>query len=106
MTPPRLMSIDTSIFGKLAKDFYSRNSKRSDNAKEVVRFLNENGLISFITIHHIQEILQYENKEIVFGRCSLISKFPTVASMCSFKTVSDPILLWNIFWTFSGPLLR
>lgn len=85
MILPRLISIDTSIFGKLAKDFYTRNSERSDNAKEVVRFLNESGLIPFITIHHIQEILQHENKGVVFERWSLISKFPTIAWMCSFE---------------------
>ncbi len=85
MILPRLISIDTSIFGKLAKDYYSRNIKNSDNAKDVVRFLNENGFIPFITIHHIQEILQHENEAIIFGRWSLISKFTTVAWMCSFE---------------------
>lgn len=94
MILPRLISIDTSIFGKLAKDFYSGNRKKSDNAKEVVGSLNESGLIPFITIHHIQEILQHENKGVVFGRWSLISKFPTVAWMCGFD---DSRVLGSIY---------
>lgn len=85
MILPRLISIDTSIFGKLTKDYYSKNKQKSDKAKDVVKFLNENGLIPFITIHHIQEILQHENRGVVFERWSLISMFPTIAWMCSFE---------------------
>ena len=94
MISPKLISIDTSIFGKLAKDFYSGNIKKSNNAVDVIRFLNESGLIPFITIHHIQEILQHENKGVVFRRWSLISKFPTVAWLCSFE---DSRVLGSIY---------
>ena len=94
MISPRLISIDTSIFGKLAKDFYSRNREKSDRAKETVKYLNESGLTPFITFHHIQEILQHENKGVVFERWSLISKFPTVAWLCSFE---DSRVLGSIY---------
>ena len=81
---PKLISIDTSIFGKLAKDYYSRNTIKSKSARDVVQFLNGNGLIPFVTYHHIQEILQHENEKVVFSRWSLIGKFHTVAWMCGF----------------------
>ncbi|MEZ0149291.1 MAG: hypothetical protein AB9Q19_08205 [Candidatus Reddybacter sp.] len=90
----KLLSIDTSIFGGLVKDYYSKNKLKSDSAKSVVSFLIENGFIPFITIHHIQEILQHKNKDVVFYRWSLIGKFPVISWMCGFD---DSSVLGSIY---------
>ncbi len=85
MILPKLISIDTSVFGIIAKDYYSRNNKRSEKAHQVVSHLNSKGYIPLLSFHHIREILQYQDDEVVFNRWSLIKKFPTVAWICSIK---------------------
>jgi len=80
---PKLISIDTSVLGDIAKDYYSRNRKRSEKAHQVISHLNSKGYIPLLSFHHIKEILQYKDDEVVFNRWSLIKKFPTVAWICS-----------------------
>jgi len=89
-----LISIDTSIFGKLARDYFCDDKAKNQNASETIAYLNENGFVPFISFHHIQEILQHENERVVFRRWSLINKFPIVAWMCSYE---DSKILGSIF---------
>lgn len=94
MILPKLISIDTSIFGEIAKDYYSKDRIKSEVAVGVIGHLIAQGLIPFISFHHVQEILQHESDEVVFERWSLIKKFPTVAWMCSYN---DENILGSIF---------
>ena len=94
MILPKLISIDTFVFGKLAKDYYSGNDKKSTKARGVVRFMIDNGLVPFITHHHIQEILQHGNETVKFNRWSLIGKFPTIAWVSGFH---DSSVLGSIY---------
>lgn len=80
----KLISIDTSVFGGIAKDYFSNNEKASSKAINAVEHLIEKGFIPFITHHHIQEILQHQDDDVVFRRWSLIKAFPRVAWMCSY----------------------
>jgi len=80
---PKLISIDTSVFGVIAKDYYSQNKKKSEKAHQVISHLNNEGYVPFLSFHHIREILQHQDDEVVFNRWSLIKKFPTVAWICS-----------------------
>lgn len=85
MILPKLISIDTSIFGDMAKDCFSRNKNRSDKACHVISYLNEEGYIPFLSFHHVQEILQHQDANVVFERWSLIKKFPAVAWLGGFN---------------------
>jgi transposase len=80
---PKLISIDTSIFGKIAKDYYCNDKRRSEEATRLVEYVIEKGFIPFLSFHHIQEILQHENDTEVFNRWSLIKHFPMIAWFCS-----------------------
>jgi hypothetical protein len=91
---PTLISIDTSIFGSLAKDYFSRNVQICDKAKKTIACMNENGMIPFFSFHHIQEILQHDDDRVVFERWSLINMFPQIAWMCSY---SDENVLGSVF---------
>lgn len=84
MIIPKFISLDTSIFGEMAKDYFSKDVLKAKKAKDVVSKINESGFIPFFTFHHIQELIQYENTGIVRKRWSLIGKFHTVAWMCSY----------------------
>lgn len=88
MILPRLVSIDTYIFAKLADDFFSEDKKSKEKAINTINHLIKEGLVPFISFHHIQEILQHENDNVVSKRWALIKEFPTIAWMCSYDNSS------------------
>lgn len=79
MIIPRLISIDTSVFGDLAKDYYCQDIKRSNKAKRVKDYIINSGLIPFFSLHHFQEHLQHKNDDLLKKRFSLIREFPVVS---------------------------
>lgn len=84
MPRPSLISIDTSIFGKIAKDYFSRDAKRKQCASQVIDRINDSGYCPFFSFPHIQEILQHNNRGIVSNRWLLIKQFKTVAWLSSY----------------------
>ncbi|MFA7165612.1 MAG: hypothetical protein WC124_07210 [Desulfoplanes sp.] len=76
---PKLFAIDTSILGKVAKDYYSQDQSKIKKALKFMSTITEKGLIPLFCMHHFQEILQHDNDYIVSNRLSLIKKFTQVA---------------------------
>ena len=72
----KLISIDTSVFGELAQDYFSNNDKPANNA---IKFLVDNALVPFFSIHHFAEHLQCADDSAVDKRLSLIRSLPIVA---------------------------
>ena len=93
MILPKIIAIDTYVYGKVAKDFYSRNSDCHKRALSFIDFITTNGLIPFFSLHHLEEILQHENDMIVQNRLSCIRKFPAVAWL---KSVNNSGLVGSI----------
>ncbi|WP_375750028.1 hypothetical protein [Vibrio sp. HN007] len=83
MSKSNLISIDTSIFGDIAKDYFSTSEVLRRKAKSTVDHLIVNGYIPFVTYHHILEILQHEDINTVLNRWSLFTEFPYVAWLSS-----------------------
>ncbi len=79
MILPKLISIDTSVFGNLARDYYCQDIKRCNEAKRVKNYIINSGLIPFFSLHHFQEHLQYKDDELLKKRFSLIREFPVVS---------------------------
>jgi hypothetical protein len=79
----KLISIDTSIFSSLAKDYRCDDKQRKGQATKFIEYLNSNGFIPFFSFHHIQEMLQHESDDEIYFRWSLIKRFPMVAWFCS-----------------------
>jgi hypothetical protein len=79
---PKLISIDTSVFGDIARDYFSKNQKRRGKAHKTIAHLKNEGFVPLLSFHHIREILQHGDDGVVFDRWSLIKKFPTVAWVC------------------------
>ncbi|MFW1480374.1 hypothetical protein ACEWA0_23325, partial [Vibrio parahaemolyticus] len=84
MSKSKLISIDTSIFGDIAKDYFSDNEVLRSQARKTVDHLVLNGYIPFVTYHHILEILQHEDTGTVLNRWSLFQQFPYVAWLSSY----------------------
>lgn len=76
---PKLIAIDTSILGKVAKDYSSQTHSRRNKALKFLTTITDRGLIPFFCMHHFQEILQHDNDSVVNSRLSLIKRFPQVA---------------------------
>lgn len=90
---PKLIAIDNSILGKISKDYYCKNLDKQKKAFEFIKNIKQQGLVPIFCFHHIAEILQHENKKVVFNRLSLISKFPQVAWV---KSVSQNMSIGSI----------
>ena len=76
---PKLIAIDTSILGKVAKDFYGQSTKMRKKALTFLSIIKNNGLVPLFCMHHFQEMLQHDNDSVVYNRLSLIKQFPQVA---------------------------
>lgn len=76
MIVTKLISLDTSVFGAIAADYFSRDNLV---ARKVVQFLIDNGFIPLFSIHHIAEHLQCSDIKVIDKRFSLIRSFPVVA---------------------------
>lgn len=93
MILPKIIAIDTYVYEKVAKDFYSRDSGCYKRALSFIDFIITNGLIPFFSLHHLEEILQHENDMIVQDRLSCIRKFPAVAWL---KSVNNSGIVGSI----------
>lgn len=76
---PKLIAIDTSILGKVAKDCNNQTQSRRRKALKFLSTITYRGLIPFFCMHHFQEILQHDNDSVAYNRLSLIKRFPQVA---------------------------
>src|ERR1700688_4995767 len=64
---PKLVALDSSTLGTLAKDWRTMPS-----AKRVLDVLNGTGLSLFLTWHHIEELINHENEEVYDLRCDFL----------------------------------
>jgi hypothetical protein len=74
MLSPKLVCLDSSTWGRLAKDRES-----NPDAKKVVELLNLGALVPYFTWHHVEEICQHGNDAIFERRISLIDSLRFVA---------------------------
>lgn len=90
---PKLIAIDNSILGKVSKDFYSENLENQTKALDFFDNIKLQGLVPLFCFHHIAEILQHENENIVSAKLSLIANFPQVAWV---KSISQNLSIGSI----------
>lgn len=76
---PKLIAIDTSILGKVAKDYYSKTESRRKEAQRFLLIFEDRGLIPLFCMHHFQELLQHKDDSVANNRLSLIKRFSQVA---------------------------
>lgn len=81
ITSPKFISLDTYVLGNLIKDYYS--DERSENANEVLKYLDENGYIIFLFWHHFEELLQHQNDSVARERLKFISSRNHIAWFAS-----------------------
>lgn len=76
---PKFIAVDSSILGEWAKDTYSDNSERRENASRVLKQISQEGWIILITWHHFEELLRYPDDIVVEKRVRFLSDLPQLA---------------------------
>lgn len=79
MVNPQTISIDTSVFGDIASDYYGNDGSRRALAHDTISFMIDNSLIPFFSLHHLVEHLQHRDARVVTERLSLIGALPAVS---------------------------
>ena len=72
--PPKLVCLDTSTWGNLARDYV-----QNETARHAVALLQEHCLVPFITWHHLAELVQHGNEDVVASRIELLRSLKFVA---------------------------
>jgi len=90
---PRLIALDSSIIGNVARDFYHSNEHNQKKARRFLDYLSLKNLIPLITWHHIEELLQHNDEVIVDNRIRFIESFPMIAW---FYSINSPGIVGSI----------
>lgn len=76
---PRLIALDSSIIGNVARDFYHSKQQNQKKAMHFLDCLSSKNLIPLITWHYIEELLQHNDEAVVDNRMRFIKSLPMVA---------------------------
>jgi hypothetical protein len=90
---PRLIALDSSIIGNVARDFYHSNEHNQKKARHFLDYLSLKNLIPLITWHHIEELFQHNNEVVRDNRIRFIKSFPMIAW---FSSVNSPSIVGSI----------
>lgn len=75
----RLVALDSSQLGDLARDWFSPDPARRLHARRFHNGLTAQAAVPFLCFHHVEELLQHENDAVVSRRLSFLSALPSLA---------------------------
>lgn len=76
---PRLVVLDSSQLGELARDAASHDRARRRKALRFMPSLLARGWLPLLSLHHIEELLQHDNEQVVDNRLSYLWNLDFVA---------------------------
>lgn len=81
MTIPtvKFILLDTSHVGGLCADATAQEPGRRRKAEEFLNAMYQSGLVPVFCFHHLEELIQHENEDVVDGRLSYLRTLPHVA---------------------------
>jgi hypothetical protein len=79
----RLVALDSSQLGDLARDACSPDRARRQHAQRFCNALTAEAAVPLLCFHHIEELLQHENDGVVARRLSFLRSLPAVAWIVS-----------------------
>lgn len=77
--PVRLVALDSSQLGDLARDWFSPDPSRRLHARRFHNALTAQAAVPFLCFHHVEELLQHENDAVVTRRLSFLRSLPSLA---------------------------
>lgn len=69
---PRLIALDSSHLGGWIRDYHTNDADARTAARRFERWLEENGYIVLVCLHHFGELLRHENESIALTRARFI----------------------------------
>lgn len=80
---PRLVALDSSHIGALARDSCCADAKRNRDAKAFVLAFNNMGCVLLLSLHHIQELITHRDEAVVQERMTFLASLPMLAWIAS-----------------------
>jgi hypothetical protein len=74
----KTIALDSSVLGNLCRD-KGKSGRSAGKSKRALISLYQNGLIPTITIHHVMELIQHDNDDIVRQRLQYLREIPHAA---------------------------
>lgn len=79
----RIICLDTSILGDLARDYFSLNTKLRSNVLSLLQQFEDNDIRILLSAHHLAELLSHGNFDVAERRIKFLEALPNVAWIAS-----------------------
>lgn len=79
LAKPRIVALDTSTLGVVARDYFSQDAASRDKARRFVTELQEQCVFVAFAITHVSELLRHDNTSVVGSRLAFLRLLPHIA---------------------------
>lgn len=79
IVPAKFIALDSSILGYLAKDYFSSDTTKKNDAKNFLKCLADNDFIPFLCAHHFYELIKIRDNDVARNRFNFLRLLPQVA---------------------------
>lgn len=79
LAKPRIVALDTSTLGVVARDYFSQDAASHDKARRFVTELQEQCVFVAFAITHVSELIRHESDSVVGRRLAFLGLLPHIA---------------------------
>lgn len=79
LVTPKIVVFDSSTLGKMSHDYWSQDANSRDKVRSFIAKLKHLGVFIAFTLHHVSELLRYENEHVVRERLKFLRSLPLIA---------------------------
>ena len=79
LAKPKLISLDSSTLGKVAKDYFSSDAQRRLDARTFIEQLTELGVYVALSLTQIIEVIRHQNDVVTTNRLRFLARLPLIA---------------------------
>lgn len=76
---PKIMILDSATLNRISRDYWSDDSNRRDKSRDFVAKLRECGVFIAFSLHHICEMLRYNDENVIRHRLKWLQQLPLIA---------------------------
>lgn len=79
LVKPKLVSLDSSTIGKVAKDYFSSNAQQRRDARDFVDQFTHLGVYVALSLTQVIEVIRHQNDSVTTSRFRFLADLPLVA---------------------------
>ena len=79
LVKPKLVSLDSSTIGKVAKDYFSSNAQQRRDARGFVEQLTQLGVYVALSLTQVIEVIRHQNDSVTTSRFRFLASLPLIA---------------------------